>query len=347
MAEMTVFLPLSVHSIDDLGDDELALIRHRIVESMDWDDVDFAAGDPPYNLSVCTVMTSDWYIDARSNRTVSGAADRVVEWIEFHLEVGFEHFVIFDNSHSRCGEGECSALHDVLRQYISAHSVTYIYWPTPLCDVWFEGLSAWRRWGPQIAAFNSCIGRFGATTKWMALHDVDEFLAPIHSRFESVQQILDDVERRMDLDDAANGGGPNGRSSFEAVNSIGFVQRLLMNCTDLKDVDRGEYEHRSKMVSLWSRYQCMFRTLEPKNKKLLIRPLRTRSILIHFPTYFYPGFVAEEYLLNATTEAVMFHARSNTVFAKNDYYVLPPDHNLLYWLDRLHSRLATQRLSGH
>ena len=84
--------------------DHNELIRHRIVESMDWDDVDFAAGDPPYNLSVCTVMTSDWYIDARSNRTVSGAADRVVEWIEFHLEVGFEHFVIFDNSHSRCGE---------------------------------------------------------------------------------------------------------------------------------------------------------------------------------------------------------------------------------------------------
>jgi len=281
------------------------------------------------------VITSDSYRDARDNRSVRGPVHRVAEWLEFHLMVGVEHFFIFDNSRSDCAEGRCSALHDVLRPYISAGTVSYLFWPAPLCDAHFEGQSAWRRWGPQIAAFNSCLGRFAAMTRWMALHDVDEFLAPTLPEHHSIADVLRAVRRRV------------GPQRFAALNSIGFAQKLLLNCSNLRERPRAEYERPNKMGSVWSRYQCVSRTLEPKNKKLLVRPLRMRAALIHFPTFFYPPHVLHEYILNDTAEGLMYHARdSGAAFKKNDFFVLPPDENLLRWIDRLHSRLAAQRIAA-
>ena len=278
---------------------------------------------PPYSLSVCTVMTSDAYLDARFNRSVSDVALRVAEWVEFHLMVGFEHFFVFDNS-----AVACSRLYEVLLPYMAAGRVTYVHWPAPLCATFFEGLSAWRRWGAQIAALNACLGRFGSMTRWMALHDVDEFMAPALRHFDTVPALLKAID------------------GLAQLNSIGFVQKLLLNCTHLKYGAHADYEHSDRMASIFSRHQCAFRTLEPKNKKLLIRPLRMRAILIHFPTFFYPGFALKELVLNASEQAVMYHARSSRLFGKNDYYVLPPDHNMLACFDRLHARLARQRLAA-
>lgn len=280
-----------------------------------------------YQLSVCTMITSNSYIDARFNSSVSDAVYRVIEWIEFHLMVGFDHFFIYDNSMDNCIDTECSVLYEILLPYIDKDIVTYIHWPIPFCDTFFEGLAQWRRWGSQIAGFNSCIGRFGSFTKWMSIHDVDEFFIPIQPYYQRIDSLIKHIDN--DIND---------------INCIGFVQKLLLNCTNLKYGNHPEYVDKNRMISILSHYQCSFRTLEPKNKKLLIRPLRMRSILIHFPTYFYSNYKLNEYLLNATNQSVMYHARSSSLFGKNDYYVLPPDHNMFYWFDKLHQRLAKQRL---
>ena len=73
-------------------------------------------------------------------------------------------------------------------------------------------------------------------TKWMALHDVDEFMAPNPSEFETIPEMMDDIGRRVDLED---------------INSVGFVQRLLLNCSNLKDGAHPEYEVNMKMESVW------------------------------------------------------------------------------------------------
>ena len=308
----TVFLPVCLNSIGNRNNSEIITFERMT-----------------HKLSACTMITSDSYIDARFNKSVSDAIYRVIEWIEFHRMVGFDHFVIYDNSENAIDRKSESKLYKVLLPYIEQKIVTYIVWPTPFCDIFFDKLmSNWRRWGPQIAAFNSCIGRFGAMTQWMSIHDVDEFMAPLHKKYKnSITRLLD----TMNAD----------------INSVGFVQKLLLNCTDLKFEKHSDYERNDLMISILSHYQCSFRTLEPKNKKLIIRPMQMRAILIHFPTYFYPNYSLNEYVMNGTSEAVMYHARTSALFKKNDYYILPPDKQMIFWFDALHKRLARQRIAEH
>ena len=101
---------------------------------------------------------------------VKDEADYLEEWIAYHAALGVDHFVIYDN-----GSSDGSAA--LLERYINHGLVTRLDWPLG---------------GGQLAAYNHSLRMFGATTRWLAYYDVDEFLVPLRdadipaflSRFE-------------------------------------------------------------------------------------------------------------------------------------------------------------------
>jgi hypothetical protein len=88
---------------------------------------------------------------------VKDEADYLEEWLAYHVALGVDHFVIYDN-----GSTDGSAA--LLERYINHGLVTRIDWPIG---------------GGQLAAYNHALRMFGTTTDWLAYYDVDEFLVPL------------------------------------------------------------------------------------------------------------------------------------------------------------------------
>ncbi|HSM34488.1 MAG TPA: glycosyltransferase family 92 protein, partial [Anaerolineae bacterium] len=88
---------------------------------------------------------------------VKDEAEYLEEWLGYHIAVGVDHFLIYDN-----GSSDGSAA--LLERYINHGLVTRIDWPLG---------------GGQLAAYNHALRMFGATARWLAYYDVDEFLVPL------------------------------------------------------------------------------------------------------------------------------------------------------------------------
>ncbi len=88
---------------------------------------------------------------------VKNEADHLEEWLAYHIALGVDHFLIYDN-------GSTDRTPELLQRYINHGLVTYIIWPM--------------RSG-QISAYNHSLRMFGETARWMAYYDPDEFLVPL------------------------------------------------------------------------------------------------------------------------------------------------------------------------
>jgi hypothetical protein len=88
---------------------------------------------------------------------VKDEADYLEEWLGYHIALGVDHFVVYDN-----GSTDGSA--ELLRRYINHGLVTRLDWPLG---------------GGQLAAYNHALRMFGTTARWLAYYDVDEFLVPL------------------------------------------------------------------------------------------------------------------------------------------------------------------------
>jgi len=96
-------------------------------------------------------------------------ADYLEEWIEFHRLVGVERFLLYDN-------GSVDDSRKVLARYARDDTVQVHDWP-----------------GPQYAAYDDCLARHGAESRWIAFIDLDEFLfSPAGA---SVPEMLERYER--------------------------------------------------------------------------------------------------------------------------------------------------------
>ena len=86
---------------------------------------------------------------------------RVIEWIEYHLMIGIEHFYLYDHLSS-------DSLDSFLQPYLEKNIVTIVRWPyQPLKD---------HHWNMvQSAAMNHALKNFGPFNKWMGYFDVDEY----------------------------------------------------------------------------------------------------------------------------------------------------------------------------
>jgi hypothetical protein len=88
---------------------------------------------------------------------VKDEAAYLEEWLGYHVALGIDHFIIYDN-----GSTDGSA--ELLERYQNHGLVTRVDWPLG---------------GGQLAAYNHALRFFGAAADWLAYYDVDEFLVPL------------------------------------------------------------------------------------------------------------------------------------------------------------------------
>ncbi len=88
---------------------------------------------------------------------VKDEADYLEEWLAYHIALGVDHFLIYDN-------GSTDETPGLLERFINHGLVTCIDWPM--------------RAG-QLSAYNHSLRMFGTTSRWMAFYDPDEFLVPL------------------------------------------------------------------------------------------------------------------------------------------------------------------------
>jgi Glycosyltransferase family 92 len=114
---------------------------------------------------------------------IRGEDDYLLEWIEFHLMMGVEHFFIYHNDNGL--EKNTKIL---LQPYIEKRIVTYIPWPDVQNsrDKWddLKALSV------QQLAYGHCTLSFRHHFKWLIKIDIDEFIYPRSKQFSSVAEVL-------------------------------------------------------------------------------------------------------------------------------------------------------------
>lgn len=127
-----------------------------------------------WQLAVCAIVRDE--------------ARYVGEWMEFHLGVGVDQFVIYDDNST-------DGLSAVLAPYVDAGLAQLIAWPTPTWpdDRIFKQnpcTASGRHSARQLGAITHCIAALKHRAKWVALIDPDEFLVPVTQPKSSLVQVL-------------------------------------------------------------------------------------------------------------------------------------------------------------
>lgn len=99
-----------------------------------------------YFLSECAIFKNE--------------AKYLVEWLEFHLMMGVEHFYLYNNSST-------DNYQEVLDEYIRKGVVTLIEWPE------IPG---------QLSAYKHWYDHYRSESNWATFIDIDEFICPKYDR---------------------------------------------------------------------------------------------------------------------------------------------------------------------
>lgn len=100
------------------------------------------------------------------------------EWIEYHLNIGIEHFILYDNNDP---DGEIPSL--VIQDYIDKGLVEVIDYRGKKTPNNF--------WSFQVAAYNDCIQKYKDSGNWFAFIDVDEFI--YIEKYKKIQTLFDNM----------------------------------------------------------------------------------------------------------------------------------------------------------
>lgn len=107
-----------------------------------------------YQLSICAIFQNE--------------AIYLEEWIVHHLNVGVEHFWLYNNNST-------DHYKERLDYWIDQGVVELIEWPSYQNQNDFYHFS----FEVQTSAYNDALNRAKGVTKWLAIIDVDEFLVPV------------------------------------------------------------------------------------------------------------------------------------------------------------------------
>jgi hypothetical protein len=136
----------------------------------------FEKPEKPHYLSACVWASAEFKTRglSRASDITSDAFDRFNEWIEFHLLVGFDQIYLYDNSGAHTN---ATSLKEAANRFPG--KVTYIDWPSIICNNNPPAHDNTGERSSQYAAENSCRTRYGPFTEWIASFDLDEYLVPM------------------------------------------------------------------------------------------------------------------------------------------------------------------------
>ena len=95
-----------------------------------------------YNTSICAIAKNE--------------ESYLIEWLDHHLNLGFNHVYIIDNN-------DQSGLREFLSDYLEEGFVTIID---------FHNIKP----SNQVPAYEYCLLNYGHESRWMAFIDIDEFI---------------------------------------------------------------------------------------------------------------------------------------------------------------------------
>lgn len=153
----------------------------------------------PFKIVACT-----WTSASHNRRgdavTINDGRQRLQEWIAFHLIVGFDHIVVYDNSAANLGDSDNPSsdhqLKNITDQFGS--QVTYVNWPPKICNNNRPAHNNPGERSSQYAAEASCRARFGPYTDWMTFLDPDEYLIPMGKNGDW-RSILSNIDQNENL----------------------------------------------------------------------------------------------------------------------------------------------------
>lgn len=97
----------------------------------------------------------------------------LIEWLEYHLLVGVEHFYLYDQDGSK-------ATQELLKPYEKAGLVTRHPW-THFDGTKYDGPTKFYQQNKNHLAFSHCVTHYRHQFSWVMKIDVDEFLYPLDS----------------------------------------------------------------------------------------------------------------------------------------------------------------------
>jgi hypothetical protein len=98
------------------------------------------------------------------------------EWFQFHMGVGVDRFIIYDNDSTDNGP-------EIIKKYVAKGIAEYIPWPHFCADRYTQSL-----------AYAHALCQFGSQAEWMAFIDLDEFLfSPLDQDMNRVLKNYRDV----------------------------------------------------------------------------------------------------------------------------------------------------------
>lgn len=89
---------------------------------------DSTASKKPHLLSACLWASAAYQTRGTDSNPLSDTTKRLLEWIEFHLLVGFDHIYVYDNS-----DNESNNL-KIVTDLFPPTQVTWIDWPHVVCN---------------------------------------------------------------------------------------------------------------------------------------------------------------------------------------------------------------------
>lgn len=152
-----------------------------------------------YNLSIVAIFKNEHRF--------------IVQWIEYHLKVGVDHFYLYDNG------GDHWDLLEPFQQFI-----TYTPWTDEIANQYNTEHQNQTR---QKGAYTHCVDRFREETEWIQLLDLDEFLVPMAS---------DDVKECLEI--GSDKVGVIRIPRFNFGNSGNWKKPAIPQVTDFKRRER-------------------------------------------------------------------------------------------------------------
>lgn len=139
-------------------------------------------------LSACLWASAAFRTRGMTRGADIATNDRLIEWIEFHLMVGFDHIYLYDNSGAHTNETNLQSVVDMYHP----SQITRIDWPSVICNNNVPAADSCGERSTQYAAENSCRSRYAPYTEWIAAFDTDEYMVPM-GHYTNWKEILSDV----------------------------------------------------------------------------------------------------------------------------------------------------------
>lgn len=176
----------------------------------------------------------------------------IVQWIEYHLALGFTHFCIYDNAgspHTRYTSAEkTSNLSTLLKPYIERGVVLLIKWPYPKYIRQYGNSGQTTAQTHSIHAFNQA--------KYIGLFDVDEYINP-QKEERNIERLVDKLVGNQ----------------RENIGGIFLNCRLFFN---LNDYPEGGYD--------FLRIPDCTPILRTRYRKCIVIPKNVETYSVHMPS---------------------------------------------------------------